>query len=267
MIEPQIKLDYSGLTAGINAASKYSKRTMPEIVNTAAYWIAVNTKNDMPFVGVPKIDAELGVIYQNGFTPKGRPSKAKKNRVITFGQGDSRTEGKTLAELIVLASMNQNSNYNARTHGRWQRDFGVLAGLDKAGRQAKIFSIAQKMTKTRHSSGKFLIAGWVPAVMTLRPFAVQKFQPTAQPLTVDTITGTPKGSATPAEKEGLNVSAEIENDIGGTGKNAASYNNALHLYGEPILQSAINGEGQKNMEYALKKMDSELGVQTAKYWA
>ena len=74
------------------------------------------------------------------------------------------------------------------------------------------------------------------------------------------------GDAQPAQ-EGFQSFVVIENEVGMEGKNAANFNEALLTHGGPGLQAAIDGEGTKQMNCALKKMGEELEKETALHWA
>ncbi len=249
-VSPKVKIDTTQLSEAIRISSQYTKRTLPQVINTAAYWVAFNTKEAMPYVKVERIDADFGVIYSPGLTPKGKISKNKKNKVINFTEQPDRRA--TRAELIIFASMHPGSRYNQRTNSRWYRPIDTLKGKTKSERQTIVLAMARRMTKRRHSSIKFLRAGFIPAVRKLFPHAQHKFSKiTASPIS-ESENGS-LGGATVAI-EGLTVEASIFNSIGMEGPNAKNYNNALHLYGAPALQTAIDNEGQSQMNYALSKM-------------
>lgn len=110
-----------------------------------------------------------------------------------------------------------------------------------------------KMIKARHSSGSFLKAGWIPAVRIMLTYSVNRYRrgsSTGPPLEgAKSFYGADLGTATPAQAGSYNATATIENNIGYQGKNAASFDHALQLYGVPTLQAACDGEGAINMQY------------------
>lgn len=229
--------DYSQLTAAIEQASRYTKQTMAKVINTTAYFVSKDAKENTPFVPIARIDSELGISFKAGLTPTGKISKSKRNRVAVIPD-------ESLAEKIIIARANPNSNYNRRTNNRWA--IAPLRGT-MAQKRAVITVYARKMIAQRHSGSKFLASGWIPATRILRGLA---FDPDGA---IDIEGYKPKGTASPA-REGLTVEASIENDVGLSGVNAAGYNQALNLYGGPVLQDAINREGVSKMNYALEKM-------------
>lgn len=246
----------SSLSRGIAAANGYSKRTLPEIINTSGYWISINAKAGMPFVTPEKIDAELAVIPTQVIGKRGQPLKRKK----TFSGGMSpiqRSSKAPLATLIVLARTNPRSNYNALTNNRYA--LPSLRGMSASGFHAAVAALEDKMVKTRHRSGKFLLSGWIPVVQKMAFYAVQKFSRGGPSPSEGrrNFYGADLGHARPAFPGEL-CSAEISNDVGTEGVNAASFNRALMLHGVPALQSAVDREGVKQMEYALKKAGEEL---------
>ncbi len=238
------KIDMTQITESIRLSSQYSKRTLPQVINTAAYWVAVNAKQDLDYVPITRIDSQLGVTYAQGRTPKGKISRSKKNRVIVLQQN-------SLAEKIIMARMVPSSKYNRLTRNRWAQSVSVLAGKSVQERASIVSAMAQKMVKRRHSASKFLIAGWIPAIRILLPLSDQKMRLGTGGL--ETAVGIDKGNASPAT-EGLTVTASIENDIGMKGVNAEDYNKALQIHGAPGLQKAVNEEGNRQMTYALSKM-------------
>jgi hypothetical protein len=260
MFEMTALVDTTGLNRSINEAAKYTKRTLPEIINTSAYWIAVNAKNTMPFVTAERINTELAVIKHPVIGKRGKPLKNK----FTLGGGMVKLKsGKMVprAALIVMARANPGSNYNKLTNNRYALSKNPFAGVSREAGRAAMRLLVDEMIKSRRKSGHFLVAGWVPAVRKMKPYAVQKFMRGVP-------TGAPKeyyggnfGDAMPAIKEDPMPSASIENDIGMEGINQKSFNQALMRYGIPSLQAAITREGVNNMQYALGRMEKEMADQ------
>ena len=266
-IQPKVQIDMSGLNAGIEAATKYTKRTLPQIVNTAAYWIAVNAKAGMPFVAPDKVDTELAVISHPVIGKRGKALKRKR----AFSGGISaaqRNQDAPLAALIVVARARQGSRYNQRTNSRYALTRNPFKGVTRSAGQAAMKVFVDQMIKARHRSGKFLLAGWIPAIKRLMGYTQQKFmRGGASPNEgARNYYGSELGDAKPAV-EGNACQAEIINDIGGQGVNATSFNNALMMYGAGPLQRAVDHEGKQQLDYALKKMESEMAGQVNKLLA
>ena len=260
-------IDTTGLAKGIAAASLVTKRTMPELVNTSAYWIAVNAKGAMPFVTPEKIDSELGVIKQAVIGKRGKALKGKFNYRTRINPNLQSATGTSLAEMIVMARTNPSSNYNRLTGGRWA--LPSLKGMTKEGRKAAIAKLVDKMIKSRHSSTHFLIAGWMPAIIRLKEFAVQKMMRGASPnFGMRNYYGGPIGYGKPSSpNQDTGCFAEIANEIGTEGANSKAQNDALQKYGARGLQDAVDREGKANMEYGLKHMDKELAAAVNPHWS
>ena len=256
MIAPTVRIDSTGLNRGIVKASKYSKRTLPQIVNTSAYWIARNAQKAMPFVTAQKVDTELGTIV----TPK----IGKSGKVLSTKSARNRTYSSALATLIVLARTNKGSHYNALTKGRYA--LPSLRGMSASGFQATLAALVHKMIAARHRSGHFLRAGWIPAIKKLMSKNVARFNRGGT--WVDDNSGggfRQLGDATIAQ-EGVKCQATIENQVGMTGIQAESFNRAMLLHGTGPLQKAMDVEGVKQMEYALRKYNEELAETVRKFW-
>lgn len=260
-------VDITGLSLGVGMAEEYSKRTLPQICNTSAFWITVNTKNDMPFVAPGKMDSELAALVQpvNLIGKRGRP--IKKKRLMASGiSATQRNKDVALAILIVMARHRVGSNYNELTHYRYQLP-AFPQGMSRAEFQNQVAEEVHKMIARRHSSGKFLLAGFIQGIETLRPFTVQKFMRGVRTAGDRGAlhSGVTLGSAAPA-KPGLDVMALVVNGVGLEGDNKESFNDALNRIGAPILQRNVNAEGIRQMEFAAKEMEKELAAGISRYW-
>jgi hypothetical protein len=267
-MEVKVTLDMRGLTAGINAAAQYSKRTLPQIVNTSAYWIARNTMNSMPFVTIAQIDKEMGTVVSAKIGVRGNPLKNKKvyssSRMVsaTFG---GKTKMVPFAALLV-ASMASKNPHKVRNILKLTEN--PFKGVPKVMGNAFMRMLVDKLIKKKHSSIKFLLAGWVQAVRILAPFAVQTFarQNRGSMENAKNYYGTDLGTAMPAQ-EGFTCAAEIVNYVGMSGSAEKEYNDALLRYGTGPLQNAINREGKIQMDYALDHAGGELRGVVQKHWS
>jgi hypothetical protein len=265
MLAPTIKIDTTGLVKGLMAARLYTKRSMPEIVNSTAFWIAMNAFKATPSVEPAKIEQELRTIVLpriNIKTGKQRPA----------------TE---LGNLIVMARMNPESDFNKRTNQKWfipgftevQLAIRNLARKRKAAGwtakaiQSEIARYVTKMIKSRKISTNFLKAGWIPAIKRLGPLVRSYSRLHKREVMERTGRENPNlGSCSPAIDQAYVAAAIISNEVGLAGPNAAGYNEALQRHGVIPLQNAIDREGKEQMDYALKKMHEDL-VQTVKpHW-
>lgn len=238
----------------------HSNRTPAQIVNTTLYWIAVNTKNNMPSVEVGRIDAELAVtanpvylprVSKRGFTTW-RLSKDKRRKydAAKFGKNVSVTHGgKTamvpLAVLIIQAQVNPFSRYNQLTGGRWQRDASPWKGKSRRAGQVAMYGAMKQLLASRHSSTHYLLSAWIPVIQALLPFTAQKSRPgSGRPLSDAPSfheSGEPRFAVVVAGG-GLNVQGMIENATGTFGPNSQSQNAALFRYGGPPFAAAIDLE-------------------------
>lgn len=253
--------DQSRLNAAIRERVKLPGRTEAQIVNTAAYWVAVNAKNEMPFTTIARIDAELGVFIQ--------PSKkrySRKNRVLGSSVNFMRRTSKTaihpdvpLAALIINAQVNYQSVYNANTARRYYRTASPFKGVSRAAGRAAMRAAVNKLIRARHSSTKFLMSGWIGAIRALRPLSVQKFRFGQPPPMDDARSAGPvdRSIAVPATEGAWNVTATIGNATGLSGVNAASHNRALLQYGAPALQRSLDMEERLMRKYIIEAYAKE----------
>jgi len=270
-----IEVDQHNLNEAVRLRMQFPGRTEAEIVNTAAYWIAVNTKQLTPSVPQSRINTELMVkvtprIGERG-KMRGKPlsMKSSRNRILVGGIGTSRKYPSVpLAALIVQASVLRVgmessqpglSEYNRRTNMRFARLRSPFAGESRAKGRRNMAAAIHRMIAARRSSTQFLLSGWVRAVQILRPFAVQKFRRGQAPPLEDRKShhgGPDRGTAVAAVEGSPSVWAMIENSTGMEGSvNAANYNQALIAYGAPALQAAIDIETHLMLEYAARHMD------------
>lgn len=210
------KVDTSEFTRTLREYRKYSKRTLPVIVNTKAMFIARHAILETPKADKAKIERELGeFVSVNG--------SKKKQLLLAIGK----KHDAPLAALII----------NAR-RGREGRP-GLYG--------AKMAAAVRVFVAARIRSISFLKSGWLPAIKTLLPFSDRRGGP-RQEKGVKQI-GQPKGYGKPA-REGWNVVAEIAN----TASDNKNNRGALWKYGGPALQRAFNAEAASMREYIEKKM-------------
>jgi len=264
----KVTLDMRGLNAGITAAAQYSKRTLPQIVNTSAYWIARNTMNSMPFVQIAQIDKEMGTVVSAKIGVRGKPLKNKKtyssSRMVSVTSG-GKTKLVPIAVLLVASMASKNPN---KVRNILKLTENPYKGVPRVMGRAFMKMLVDKLIKKKHSSIKFLLAGWVQAIRILAPLAVQKFTRSGGGSMVNAKNyyGTDLGTAMPAQ-EGFTCTAEIVNYVGMAGSADKEYNDALLRYGTGPLQNAINREGKIQMDYALKHAGGELMGVVQKHWS
>lgn len=257
----KVDINMKGLEKGMAAGLLFTKRTPVQVVNTAAYWVALNTRDAIPFVTPEKIDTELSVIQNPVIGKRGKPLKRKK--VYT----PKATGEAPLAALIVAARANPSSYYNRVTNARYLLTKNPFKGVSRAAGRAAMALLIDKMVKARHKSGRFLKSSFVPIVRALFPFAAQKYVPGGGSVTGDrgSYYGTGTGVASPA-REGNRIVATISSLLGMEGRNAPSHNRALWTFAAPVLQDMVDREGRKQMEYALKKGGVEFKEALERHW-
>lgn len=251
IIIPKCTVDISGLQAAIKERVKYPGRTEAEVVNNAAFWVAYNTREAMPFSPIGRIDAELGVAVNLTKIKSGkRFSRNKKKFTFTAGKSGDIVTSVPLAALIINARANPNSNYNKITNSRYAGP-SPFKGLSRSAGAAAMAGAISRMIKSRHSSIKFLRLGWAMALQALWRFkggipAKRDFSTKGD--------YSQFGQVIIAQEGGTKVMAMISNDIGVEGSvNAPNYNAAMLRYGVPALQAAINREERQMLAYMIEK--------------
>lgn len=251
MLNLTVKIDSSNLNTGLEIASRYTKKTTAEVVNTSALFVAMNARKNMPFVTPERVDTELSVIAHPVIGKRGNVLKNRK----TYTAAKQLGGGAPLAALIVQARASQTSKYNKLTNFRYAISASPFKGKSREAGRAAMAALVDKMIKARHKSGKFLAAGWIPVIGIMRKFARSNLMQTSAP--IGGLESGRLGAAAPA-REGFTCTAQIENDVGMEGVNRASFNRALLTYGGPGLQSAVDKVADQEMKYALRKMEEGL---------
>lgn len=265
LVVPNVVIDATGLNRGIAASSQVSRRSVPQIVNTAAWWIAVNAKNATPYVTVETIDTQLGTIETPAIGKRGKPLKGRKP--LKAGSVLAKN-GVPLAVMIVVARARPGSRYNQLTNNRWALQSNPFKGVSRLAGAFAMRELVHKLISGRHSSIKFVLSGWIPVIRKMAKYAVQKYVRGVASQLSDASAwhGAALGDARPANENSLVAVCVIENDVGGQGKNAEAHNRALFLFGFAALQSAVDREGRQQMNYALNKMDQELSKAVQIHW-
>lgn len=243
-----------------------SERTPAQIANTAAYWIAVNTKARTPFSSISTIDTELNVATGLVRSKSGkRFLRAKKiqpaNRQFgTLGNLAKlpKNQAAPLLALIISARANPGSRYNQLTGGRWAITASPFKGKYQAAGAQAMLDMMRRMLSARHSSIKYLLSGEIPAIRTLAPLAVNKYRRGAASPAQDNSAyhgtdGVARGYAIPAS-EGFSVVATIANATGTVGANREAQNAALWKYVAPARQEAIDIEAELMESYVENAM-------------
>jgi hypothetical protein len=223
--------DQSAFDAAMQQYIAVSKRTIAEIVNTKAYYIARKANWFTSKADANAIKSGLAyVVMTSRTTKKGKIVKMQKIGKLKPGRS-----GAPLAALIIQK--------REAAAGRKSPFFGKTRSAGKAAMRRMVM----QMIAARARSAAFLKAGWLPAIWKLEPFADRGQKP---PIDRDAKqVGQPKGSAEPA-REGFNPVAQIMNSATTLRDNKR----ALEKYGAGPLQRAFDDEARSMMEYVEMKM-------------
>lgn len=238
------------LDAAVRERVKLLGRTPAQVVNTAAYWIAVNTKNDVPFADPGRINTDLAVATNPVILKSGAVGKRKKT---TFGAGRGNAP---LAALIIQARANPNYR------GPWKGP-SPFKGVSREEGARRMRQAMFRLLRARRSSSKFFRVGWVQAIRALKPFSVNRFRAdsgSAFDRSERYFQFTELGRGTPAQ-EGFTAFATIENLIGTHPSPLSdSQNAALHRLTIPSLERAMYREAALMNEYTMKALEADNQV-------
>jgi len=263
-------VDTTRLNAALDYASKFSARSGRKILMATAFYVAVKAQKMTPHVETSRIDREMGIEVRPGRTKAGRVSKSKKNvvlhgaRRITFGAGHARAgESMPLAAAIIQASvwpgmtLVELKRYNKLTNNRWLRSRSPYAGVPRPMGRMLMRAAVSRMLKSRRSSTHFLQVGWGVVCKKLRALHFSGEDMVGGGWTTLSATNMDLGAATYGEggwKSWVRIENRIGMQPGKKGDNSASYNRALHKYGGPALQAAVNEQaGEMFVRYWKKE--------------
>jgi hypothetical protein len=220
---------------------RLSRRTIPDIVNTKAFYIARRAVRETPKADKLKIGKELSqMVYTFKATKKGAVRGfSKVRRYDSFG----RSTEVPLVYLLIQARR------------RRQGKKGLYG--------SKMAEAVRRFIPSRQSTVAFLKSGWLPAIKQLSRFAKEKSGAAPPDSSVKQI-GRDRGRAVPA-RDGFRVKAVIENAVGQGGGEEAHHSDALERYGAPALQRAIDAEEASMRQYIeqqLKKQAGACGIRT-----
>lgn len=252
LIQPTVVIDSSGLNRGLFYANQYRKTAPADSANTAAFFVAVATRNDTPFVTPETIDAELAVeVLVEKIGKRGGLLKNPHKRFSA--KTTSANPEVPLAVLIIQARANPQSRYNQLTNSRYALTASPFKGVSRQAGRMAMADMVHKMIANRHKSGHFLFAGWQAVVKKMRKFAKLKYASTSVGNVNRSYGESDLGNASPAFRGSDLAVCVIENDVGLEGENAESHNRALLEYSGPALQRALDNQGKREMQFYLDK--------------
>lgn len=230
---PQVsQWDQSRFNDALRVYALFNKRTIPQIVNAKIFYIGRKAIRFTRKTDLATIDRELGqkvVTRSDRFKKDGTLSKVKK-RTVTWTLTQARTRPVPLAWLLVSRG----------------------GGLPRA----EVDAAAKTLIGARRRSVAYLRAGWLSAILDVKPYVVDEKK--TPPRSDVALWSTRRhGKGFPAKEATGLVVARIHNDAGDTPKRAA----ALIKYGTPALASAFQDETASMIAYVEKKLAS--GTATA----
>jgi len=229
MIAVQSKINASSERAFNDALKEYMKvtrRSLQEVLNNKAYFIAVNALNTTYKADKGKITAALGKPVTISYASK--KGKARSKKTVAYGSSAKTSSGAPLAALII----------NARK-GR-----GGKPGLYGA----KMTQAIRKMINARLRAVNFVRSSWIPAIRQLSTLVKKGGGP--RPDTSVKQLGKPKGGASPAVVNGNMVKASIWSAIE---KKAPFIRQVL----EHGISKALRQEAASMREYVAKKLSED----------
>lgn len=225
------KLDTREFSSTLRRYAGYSKRALPVILNTKAFYIARRATVETPKASSSKIAKELREPrLQRTVNKKGRAT----NRKTTLGR------------LIIMA----------------RRARAGLPGLSKT----ELTSAVKGLIAARKRSVAFLKSGWLPAIKRLEPLAERVgIKPRVD--VSGKQYGRAKGSASPAVG-GFSPRASITNDAlpkaRGVFKSLGGNRQQALKFAGPALQRAFGHEMRSMKDYIERKLREEAQRATIK---
>jgi len=218
----KITINTREFNAALRKYAELSKRTLPEIINRKAYFIARRAVFETPKASRVEIRQKLGRISK-------RNGQLKLVRLSWAWRRDM-----PMAEAIIRA--------------RFHRDGKPQPTKD----QVQELMIQLILARTR--SIAYFKSGWLPAIQKLEAFVKSKFGAARRDRDAR-VKGRLKGNATPA-RPGWRPKATIENATGVGGKldSGAKRGKALEKYGTPALQRAIDFETRGTLQEIDRRM-------------
>ena len=270
LITPKVTIDATKLNRGFALAREYSTTAPADACNYTAKEVAFGAYENTPVTTAARVDREFLIDTQPKIGVRGKPLKGKKilkgGKVVNYERHGETTEVQ-LAVLIAQARANSSSKYNIATGFRYYLPRSPFAGVSRAAGRAAMASLIDSMLKgRRRSASGFLRAGWLASMTRLKRLVPAKYRGKSDVTTsgqnVDEL-----GTVIPAKKGESKTFCQIENDVGLDNKNP-NQNKALIEIGSPALQRAMDTQGQKEMDYFLKKSGKEdLADPVNKAWA
>ena len=206
-----------------------------------------------PYVKQEQIDKDLNAYLEPKVT-------IDKLGTVKFGRQKrkfGRIGGKTLvatgkrvplAALIIAARASGHYQGNPR----WKLDKNPFKDVSRVAGRSAMARLTTKLLKGRHSSTSFIRSGFVAAIVILRDFVIRRMSgPKPDSQATGQSYGPGKfGDATPAKDNGTGKAfAQIVNNIGAEGFDAAKVNQVMIDKESGPLQESIDEEAKSMWEY------------------
>jgi hypothetical protein len=272
LVQPTVKIDATKLNRGFELAREYSKTAPADACNFTAKEVAFGAYQNTPVTTAERVNREFLIDTQPKIGVRGKPSKNKRilkgGKVVDYTRG-SVTTTVPLAVLIAQARANSNSKYNQLTGFRYylpRSPYATGKGGRAAGRAAMASLIDSMLKGRRRAASGFIRAGWLASMKRLKSLVPARYRKNS-----DVDSGGQNvealGTVIPAKKGDAKAFCQIENDVGMDNKNP-SQNRALMEKGTPALQIAMDRQGQREMDFFLRKSGKEdLETPVNKEWA
>lgn len=239
-------------------------------VATAGFFVMRQVARDAPRVSVDEIDSELAVDVIPVIGKRGKPLSQKyaRNKNYVGRTGPSYKPPIPFTWLLIGARANPASRYNQLTNNR----YAIAGGHPFKGRHVSEFAsimtgFITRMTKSRHSSIAFIASVAVPVIKRLEQWVSPKYRRGAPPRDAQAYAAMKHSKQDKGEVELLgagstNASVKVDLLIGlGNSVLSEKQNEAMHQQLGPVVQSAVNAEAAKAMEYvAREEMKSRRGA-------
>ena len=243
-----LRVDTHELNEALRSFSEVSRRTLPEICNKKALFIARRALWGTHKTDPESIRADLGrLVPATRITKKGKTIAYKK---IELARGSAQgNENAPLAALILHAQLGM----------KGRPEESPFKGKSLSAGRAAMTKAIRAFIAARLRSTAYLASGWLPAIKSLSGIVTDK---RGQPYIGHSVKqfGRTKGEATPAI-EGWRPVATISNEAGFTDEQAR----AMAVFGEPALARAFQEETVDTIqetERRLKEAAEKSGIRT-----
>ena len=221
-----VKIDLTKFNQTMREYVRVSKRSLAEICNQKAKWIAIFALNLTPKTAQSRIEQELGIVVKEQVTSKRGKVKTKRKAQLVQGKG-----GPRLA--LIINARRGKAGKPGLNRGKMNR--AILAALG-----------------ARKKSKGFLAIGWWAAIKKLTT-VIRGNAGGPRPDRSVKVRGKEKGRATIAKDFAFMCHSIIENSVRGGKRLKARVSMLINKY----AQQAVNKEEQSMRAYIDKKLKAD----------